>query len=450
MEKTQRIRDYIHKLIVFDKDDDTDCIAWDLINTREFQRLRRIRQLGFSEFVFPGATHTRFSHCIGVFHTARQLLKVLKRKSEKPYDLDRARVAAIAALLHDIGHGPFSHVFENVKDGSGGKISHEEWSAKILRGDTEVHAVLDKSVLADQVAAMILEEEPRDIYSTIVSSQFDADRLDYLRRDQYMTGTGLGHFDYDWLIDSLEVGKVLRETEGEDPVEVSVFFLNHKGLQAAEGYLLARFQMYHQVYMHKTTRGAEQLLREVLSRVAKATRDHRLAECGLSPKHALARFWQDSARTLGPYLRLDDYQVWSGLEEMQHARDEFISQVSRRILNRKLYKCFDAGEKAWRFEGDFLLRFQQKLLEAGADLRVGETVFVDDGPPISAYKAYGWDENVLENVLIARQDRPRKPDIIKSVSQLVKSLAPVKLFRVYVQEASLLERLDGLFHEVAK
>ena len=115
--KTQRIRDPVHGLVVFGggndpHQNDTDRIAWRLLNTREFQRLRRIRQLGFSDLVYPGATHSRLAHAIGVYHTARQLIEVIQRRQDQPHDKERARVVLLAALLHDIGHGPFSHVFE--------------------------------------------------------------------------------------------------------------------------------------------------------------------------------------------------------------------------------------------------------------------------------------------------------------------------------------------------
>ncbi len=114
MPKTQRIRDPIHGLIIFREDDEVDQLAWRLVNTREFQRLRRIRQLGFSEMVFPGATHTRFAHCLGVFHTASRLLEIIERKTDR-YDPNQAKITLCSALLHDLGHGPFSHAFETVE-----------------------------------------------------------------------------------------------------------------------------------------------------------------------------------------------------------------------------------------------------------------------------------------------------------------------------------------------
>ena len=175
---------------------------WESLNSKEFQRLRRVKQLGFSELVYPGATHTRFSHSVGVFHVARQLASQIETQVEK-FDEDRAKVAMAAALVHDVGHGPFSHAFEDaMKELGKGKEQkpkrHELWTADIVLGDTELGAVLSKAgkEFRDGVADLLKSDTPTDIYSAIVSSQFDADRLDYVRRDRLMTGAQHGGFDY--------------------------------------------------------------------------------------------------------------------------------------------------------------------------------------------------------------------------------------------------------------
>lgn len=200
----QRIRDPVHGLIAFaggsDKDqNETDSAAWRLINTPEFQRLRRIRQLGFSDFVYPGATHTRLSHSIGVYHTARQIIEVIRRSCRDTFDPTRARVVQLASLLHDIGHGPFSHVFEAAARQVGLPRRHENWGAEIVLGDTEVNQVLREidQTLPSEVAALLKEELPKDIYSTVVSSQFDADRMTGTRtnrRTLRLSRRSLKHF----------------------------------------------------------------------------------------------------------------------------------------------------------------------------------------------------------------------------------------------------------------
>jgi uncharacterized protein len=195
MPKSQRIRDPIHDLIEFG-DDDFEQMVWKLLETSEFQRLRRIRQLGFSELVFPGATHSRFAHSVGVFHTARQLAGHIgaKRAGAKT---KRAEAAMAAALVHDLGHGPFSHAFEAATKKLVKKARHEEWTIDIIRGDTEVGCTLEsfRPGFRNEVAQLIADDTPQDIYGSIVSSQFDADRLDYVRRDRVMSGVHHGVFE---------------------------------------------------------------------------------------------------------------------------------------------------------------------------------------------------------------------------------------------------------------
>ena len=195
--RTQRLRDPVHGLIIFEENDNLAQLAWKLINTPEFQRLRRIKQLGVSEFVFPSAVHTRFAHSIGVFHTARELVRIIKRESTaaRPLNGNCADVATIAALLHDLGHGPFSHTFERVQASRGVGRQHEKWTAEIIRNtDGAIRPLLEahRAGITEEVASLLAAEDPIDIYHAVVSSSFDADRLDYLRRDRLMTGTGAG------------------------------------------------------------------------------------------------------------------------------------------------------------------------------------------------------------------------------------------------------------------
>src|SRR6266851_5503305 len=187
--RTQRIRDPVHGLIVFRKGDKLDELAWRLINTPEFQRLRRIKQLGVSEFIYPGATHTRFAHSVGVFHVARQLRDIIRREIGAKFNAKRADVAVIAALLHDLGHGPLSHTFEGVTKQAGISKRHAAWTAEIISNKRgSIYPLLrnyrPNGKFAGEVADLLRAEDPTDIYHAIVSSSFDADRLDYLRRDR--------------------------------------------------------------------------------------------------------------------------------------------------------------------------------------------------------------------------------------------------------------------------
>ena len=176
--KPRRIRDPVHGFVVFCEgksrlQDDTDRIAWRLLNTGEFQRLRRIHQLGFSDLVYPGATHSRFAHSIGVYHTARQLIEIIRRR-QGSLDENRAREVMLAALLHDVGHGPFSHAFEDVAKAVGLPKRHEDWSAEIVEGDTEVNRELQHAdITLPRTVSKVLKDkdQPEDIYATVVARQ---------------------------------------------------------------------------------------------------------------------------------------------------------------------------------------------------------------------------------------------------------------------------------------
>jgi uncharacterized protein len=309
MPKPRRIRDPVHDLIPFGVDR-FEQMAWKLLELPEFQRLRRIKQLGFSELVFPGATHTRFAHSIGVFHTARQLAGRIQSQLDVNYNLDRAQVAMAAALVHDVGHGPFSHAFEAATSGLSGKKHHEEWTAEIVTGKTGVNRVLEgfRTGFSAEVANLILADTPADIYASIVSSQFDADRLDYVRRDRMMAGVIHGGFDFSWLLANLEVGPVPLTQDDETIGQVDALILSNKALQAAESYVLGLFHLYFTVYFHKTTRGAEKMLTAMLRRIAELIQDNSGHLTGLSRSHPLYAFLETGS--LSSYLWLDDTCIW--------------------------------------------------------------------------------------------------------------------------------------------
>lgn len=210
-------RDPIHNLIRLGPED-----RWvlDLIDTKEFQRLRRIRQLGLAHFVYPGAEHTRFTHSLGVFNFARRIIQQLLQRHEADTDLCRelreeSTIIKAAALLHDVGHGPFSHVFERVfAEEESGLKEHDDWTCDILRDpSTEIHKVLAKVCpdRIDDVCSLISDSGPvrRDLYvKDIVSSQLDADRMDYLLRDSLMTGSRYGQYDSEWVLNALAIGNL--------------------------------------------------------------------------------------------------------------------------------------------------------------------------------------------------------------------------------------------------
>ena len=439
---TQRVRDPVHGLIVFGGGTDayqneTDGIAWRLVNTVEFQRLRRIRQLGFSDLVYPGATHSRLAHCIGVYHTARQLVEIIRRR-EGQFDKEKARIALLASLLHDIGHGPFSHVFETATESHGTK-SHEAWGAQIILGDTDVNGVLADvdGQLAGQVAELLRGEDAKDIYATVVASQFDADRLDYIQRDRLMTGVQFGNLDREWLLDCLEVGQV---TIDEKSFEAPCLYMNPKGLQVAEEYVQARFRLYTMVYMHKTTRSAEKMLGALLNSVA--------SDCGrtkTTSRDPIADYFGSDEPSLDSYLAMDDATIWAGLARYVESPNRSISALARRLRERKLYKCVDVAMHD-EPRGNLHLRYTQKLQS-----EVNEpTRFLIDDASVTSYKWFDFEsESALNKILVKVDGDREEPSDIFSVSPVIKALQPEqKIFRVYAPDDDSLSEARKLLEDL--
>lgn len=437
--KGRRLRDPVHGLIVFDETDPIDALAWRLIDTPEFQRLRRIRQLGVSEFTFPGAVHTRFAHSIGVFHTARTLVGVVKREMKrlkKRFETPKSEVALIAALLHDLGHGPFSHTFEGVQASRGVKRRHEQWTADIIRNpDGRIRALLEahRTGFTDEVAGLLEKEDPEDIYHAIVSSSFDADRLDYLRRDKLMTGTGAGGLDFDWLIDNVRVAEIELDAPDEDGGEarrVPTFCLTAKALPAAEQFLLARYTLHQQVYFHKATRCVEHMIGKLLRAIASLAggQDGSAAKAGLPDGHPLLRFFAPDGETVANYLALDDTLILGSLDALSKAEDTVVAEVATRLKERKLYKALDIaefGEDPGRQRGQL-----RRIKERFKDQIKAETVMLDEKAAIGIYAEVGGDEEKMHKKLHILD--ANTPVEISKLSDLIRVLEPKKQFtRLY-------------------
>ncbi|MBF0142112.1 MAG: HD domain-containing protein [Magnetococcales bacterium] len=263
-------RDVIHNMISLQREGEEGSAAWRdwgdglllaLIDTPEVQRLRRIRQLGPASRIYPNAEHSRFSHALGVMHLAKRILGAVAPGMVRPLEPEELLLAKVAALLHDIGHGPYSHLFEEVQVPS---LSHESWGRRILLDEaTGVYRVLhrgcrrlglDFASFLDRLQAIFTELPPGEspsLVRQVISSQLDADRMDYLLRDAHFTGVIYGRYDLEWLLHSLRV----QEEAGGERLTVDV----SKGPAALESYLNARDHMYLQVYEHKTVRAFEVL-----------------------------------------------------------------------------------------------------------------------------------------------------------------------------------------------
>ncbi|HJK94609.1 MAG TPA: HD domain-containing protein, partial [Polyangiaceae bacterium LLY-WYZ-15_(1-7)] len=311
------LRDPVHGLVDFE--DDAETVVMTLLATREVQRLRRIRQLGLTSLVFPGAEHSRFSHAIGAAHVMTRLQRRVRRihgplPADRRLDEEAARDGLAAALLHDLGHGPFSHLFEEVQPGS---KHHEDWTLEAIRDEgTEVHRALEtlSAGMSERVGAILQGRHRLPWLSRAVSGTLDVDRADYLLRDSHMTGVSYGLYDLDWLLRALNFGYVEAGGEGEWVLAVE----GRKGLPPVEGFFLGRHYMFQQVYHHKATRAAEALIRGIFARVGELTRDGRPPE-GLPP--ALEAAAKGETVGLGAYLDLDDAALLHSFHRWQSSPD---------------------------------------------------------------------------------------------------------------------------------
>jgi HD superfamily phosphohydrolase len=339
------LRDPVHGLVAFEGT--AQRVVETLLSTREVQRLRDVRQLGLTSLVFPGAEHSRFSHSIGAAHVMVRLLARMRAvQSALPADLridDEAEADVIAAaLLHDLGHGPFSHLFEDVVPHA---RRHEAWTTDIiLDPSTDVHRALRalSAGMPERVASLIDGSHRLGYLTRCISGTLDADRCDYLLRDSHMTGVGYGVYDLDWLLRALAFGQVPGDGQWVLAIE------GRKGLPSIEGFFLARQFMYQQVYHHKATRAAEVLIQAIFARVAELVQD---GSAGMRIPIALRDAAVGNPVHLADYLALDDIQLLSCFRAWEDSGDPLLAQLTRSLARRDLPKTVPlnpAATPAWQ------------------------------------------------------------------------------------------------------
>jgi HD superfamily phosphohydrolase len=344
------LRDPIHGLVAFEGE--REQVIQRLLATEEVQRLRRVRQLGLASMVFPGAEHSRFAHAIGTAHVMGRLLeRICAVEGGLPGDLrldDAARAEALAAaFLHDLGHGPFSHLYEDVLPGA---PRHEEWTEQLIMDpDTDVHRALETlgAGMTARVARLVRGEHRLGYLGHAVSGTLDVDRCDYLLRDSHMTGVRYGIYDLDWLLRALSFGEVRDET-GQSHWVLAIE--GRKGLPPIEGFFLARNFMFQQVYHHKAVRAAEVLVRAIFARAVELLREGQ----DVSPvPGALQRNARGERASVQEYLELDDASLTSCMAAWRGHPDPLLADLCRRFLSRALPKTFPlpdqpALESTWQ------------------------------------------------------------------------------------------------------
>lgn len=404
-------RDPLHNIISLNEAVADDKLIVDLIDSAEFQRLRRIKQLGLAMFTYQGAEHSRFTHSIGVMHLMTRALDLLAARHTIN---EEARVVGrVGALLHDLGHGPFSHVIEKVFD-----FHHEDWSCKIvLDPDTEVNRILCEydAALPDKLSSLYKHEYKPAYISQLVSSQLDCDRMDYLLRDSLMTGAKYGIYDLEWVLHALDIDR------RSDRV-----YVESKGLYAVEEYLQARYYMFRQVYFHRTLRSAEAVLVSTLKRARE-----------LMERDALGFRLRDSVFekmlgggevTTGEYLQLDDTDVTFHLKQWASDADAILSDLARRFIQRKLFKATDvdltdeAADRFWAAAREVVTR-------AGYD---PDYYLITDRAADVPYYGYYSPRGVASESLIYVETGGARREIkeISEVSDVVRGMRGYQINRV--------------------
>jgi uncharacterized protein len=420
-------RDAVHNIIRVRMDSAEGALIAALVDSMEFQRLRRVRQLGLAYFAYQTAEHSRFTHSLGVFHLATRILDRLDAKYAISAD-DRLAVQ-VAALIHDVGHGPFSHVVEPIFG-----FHHEDFTvATVLSGETEAGRLLAKhsTELPGRVAAIIRGNFRPMALAQLVSSQLDVDRMDYLLRDSLMTGVKYGIFDLEWIIKSIEIN------QGEDQLYVSA-----RGIHAVEDYLQARYYMFKQVYFHRTLRSAESILHSILRRALLLFAGGE--DVWHQPGSAFENVLKGRKLILSEHLSLDDFDVLYHIKQWQFAADPVLSDLSRRFLGRRLFKAFDLDmpeeEKA-----RFLEKAKEIVEAAGYD---PDYYFIEDKAGDVPHYFYTRDAAKPKDQIYV-EDGFSRPEIreISEVSAAVRGLQKgYRIHRLSFPD-EVKDRLAEIYHQ---
>ena len=420
-------RDSVHNIIRVKTDSAEGKLIVALVDTPEFQRLRRIRQLGLAYFAYQAAEHSRFTHSLGAFHLAARMVAKLRQSYDIPAEAQTA--VRVAALLHDVGHGPFSHVIESILD-----FHHEQFTIEaVLSDQTAIGRLLaDHSPdLAGDVAAIIRGDFRHRALAQLVSSQLDVDRMDYLLRDSLMTGAKYGIYDLEWIIKSIEIN------EAGDHLYVSA-----PGIYAVEDYLQARYYMYRQVYFHRTLRSAEAVLKVLLRRALNLFSNG--GSVWNSIDTPMEKILRGEKLSLLEHLHLDDTDVMFSIKRWQHSEDAILADLADRFLNRRLFKAFDLDMPEADRAG-FIDASRRIVADAGFD---PEYYFVEDKAGNAPYSFYSKDTSEAKDLIFV-EDGFSRPEIreISVVSSAVRGLQEGYRIHRICFPAELKDKIGELYHK---
>ncbi len=318
LDRQQVLKDPIYGYIHIDYK-----VIKDILNTSLFQRLRRVKQLSGVQMVFHGAEHSRFSHSLGVLEVAYRFLSV--PDIDKALDERCKGLVLATAMLHDIGHGAYSHAFEDIVG-----TNHEHVGARLIVEHPELRSVLDQvdEDFAQDVADILLKKKRFPLIEQLISSQLDADRLDYLERDAYFTGTAYGHIDLDRII------RVCHVRDGK-------IVFKQSGIGAIENYLISRYHMYWQVYYHPVSRAYETILEKIFKRVKDLCLDGYPFKSNIIPLKKVI----ENPNDLEHYLMMDDFYMNGLIASFTYSDDMILKNLSKDFLNRHIWAYIDDNKE---------------------------------------------------------------------------------------------------------
>jgi hypothetical protein len=390
--KFHHIRDPVHGFITIPE----QGVLSDLIDTVEFQRLRYIRQLGVSYNIYPGAEHSRFFHSLGVAHLAGRMYDAIV--AEKAVSKEEKEKLQIAALLHDIGHCPFSHVLEGILAPDS---SHISWGQQIIQsGESHVGEVIRNSTYTPREIASLIGKDPSKprYLHLIVSSQMDADRFDYLLRDTYYTGSPCGNYDLERILRTI----LIKE---DDMIRVM-----EKGKFSVEGYLISRYHMYNQVYLHKTTLCFEFLLRGILQRaISLCLQKDRKTDVDL-PMLGDVPIGDSKGVTPNGYTSITDNEILVSIRKWSKSTDPVLRDLCARYLNRHpIFKPLKKSRVGSQSLYEKKERMEKVLESKGLDPKY--YLYVSLTEARDAYRPYSPQREDQENAILLEDDREISEDL---------------------------------------
>ncbi|MFH0071092.1 HD domain-containing protein, partial [Peribacillus sp. NPDC056705] len=368
--------------------------------------------------------HSRFSHSLGVYEITRRIITQFERRGYSDWPASERQVALCAALLHDVGHGPFSHSIEEAFD-----MNHEDWTCRILLGDTCIHQVLLElgDDFPSKVASVIQKTYDKPIVMNLVTSPLDADRMDYLLRDAYYTGVNYGTIDIDRVL------RMLRPYKDRVVVKES-------GMHAVEDYLMSRYQMYWQVYFHPVTRSSEIILRQIFRRAMELYHQGYTYRFMIDPLPALF----EGNINVNQYLRLDEALIQTAFLQWTDEKDQLLSELCGRFMHRKLYKYVEIDNMDQGSIDAIRQAVQAVGLHPDYDLEI-------DFPTDLPYDEFhpGAPQSEKQILLLDRYDGLRE---ISEVSEIVRSISGIHQGRchLYYPEEKISQVLNALPDTVVK